>query len=218
MLLTKEENEIFEMKKLMGNELLYNWCREKPLDWNGDEKYKSEDALAAKMWIIGRSYAASPERYSYKNLKSYLNEDKKIKLGTDENEFLPFFDNLAQKLLDPKLSEFSELIDSINTLNKKDPYTFKDGQNGDIETLGQVIYAVLLLNKLVKECRYAIDENKLKRLITDDDIEIIKINQTNSISFCSKFLHFHAPNHIFILDSITSSCLIKKIGLSLRKK
>ena len=78
------------------------------------------------------------------------------------------------------------------------------------------------LNRLLKEVRFALDEDDLKRYInkhknqyrkkystSNDEIIIqnvmndFKQNNKNMLSFCSKFLHFHSPDSIFIMDSIT---------------
>lgn len=64
---------------------------------------------------------------------------------------------------------------------------------------------MLKFNALLKEIRYAVDENELLRHVGEDNdkLEILKNNQKNMLSFSSKFLHFHFPDVVFIIDTIT---------------
>lgn len=64
-----ENNEGILLKKIkkykknswtLGNEILYRLCREHPL-------HKTDDEIGAKIWLIGRAYAASIERRKEKN-------------------------------------------------------------------------------------------------------------------------------------------------------
>lgn len=62
----------FQQRSLSpGNDLLYHLCKSYPLVdaiSNGtieEDATDREEAFANQMWLVGRSYAASPQRYSY---------------------------------------------------------------------------------------------------------------------------------------------------------
>ena len=110
---------------LNGNDLLYFFCEEYPIPTSEEveeQRKKNEDAalltpaeahFADQMWLIGRAYAASPERYSYT-----LHEDKQRGykdhhpgkpgesfLGTEGYE--SFFQDIARILFRPECFEES---------------------------------------------------------------------------------------------------------------
>ena len=78
-------------------------------------------------------------------------------------------------------------------------------QENDKNILASVIANVLKFNALLKEIRYAVDEKELLNHVGGDKekIEVLKNNQKNMLSFSSKFLHFHFPDVVFIIDTIT---------------
>lgn len=153
-----------------GNRLLYNMCVNIPgQDWN------DEVVLADKIWLIGRSYAASPERrFSKKG-------EIKTKQGDGTGEY---FYEIAKSIMRNQENDFFPNDDSCN-----DEYSF-DFSNNDLELLKNAIEAVSNFNKKIKIASEAYDGGIL-------DSEYYK----NQVSFCSKFLHFHYPNSIFIIDS-----------------
>ena len=48
-----------------GNETLYKMCKDRPL-------HDDVDTISSKLWIIGRSYAASIERKAGKSFKMHV--------------------------------------------------------------------------------------------------------------------------------------------------
>ncbi|MDQ3135113.1 MAG: hypothetical protein M3Q76_09940, partial [Acidobacteriota bacterium] len=51
-----------------GNEILYNLCRDHP-------EHKKPDVVAAKIWLIGRAYAAAVERRKNKAANDPITND-----------------------------------------------------------------------------------------------------------------------------------------------
>lgn len=98
-----------------GNEVLYRMAAESDI--------KDPDQLAGTMWLIGRSYAASPQRRSYA---------KKHTVRPDNDGRDQFFSYIAKALELP------------NILEKNDFITFKTC--GDIELLTDSIRMVLQFN------------------------------------------------------------------------
>lgn len=201
------EKEILQRKTYgLGNDILYTLCKKKPFCWEGDDKYTATDALAAQMWLIGRSYAASPERRSYYPKKRWKKIDKNdyIKFSNSGNGLDTYFGTLADKLLEENFRY--KLKEIFDTLNKRKDYKYKfEDEQSDKKMLETVITAVLNLNALIKEARYDIDKDDIDRYAKNHGktADALKDNQTNLISFCSKFLHFHFPDQVFIMDSIT---------------
>ncbi len=199
--LMETEIKILNKGNGIGNQVLYKLCEKYPLS------KKNQDALAAQMWLIGRSYAASPERRGYKPIKG-----TEIVYTSSGNGLDDYFDKLAEgfikNLKEEANSNLKNLFESLNN-----NYTFKDK---DIATLKNSITAVLELNRLLKRIRFEIDKKDLEKhiennldkydgKIKDQVMQDFQKNNKNMISFCSKFLHFHFPNTVFIFDSITKS-------------
>lgn len=209
---TKIELEIFKKSYGLGNDILYNLCNDMPLGKiincneesfsKYDNEYSAKEALAAQMWLIGRSYAASPERRNY-NIENNKNNNEKLKLSSSGDGLDTYFDLLANELLE-KIKGDNDFINALKKLNGK-KYNFDNNFEKDADILIASVEAVLGLNKLLKDIRYAIDEEDIKtylgkNMFVDDNY---KDGQTNALSFCSKFLHFHYPNTVFIMDHIT---------------
>ena len=83
-----------------GNKLLYDLCREHPLSkmtiLSSEQDGKlteDEAAFADEMWLIGRAYAASPQRYVYKNGMTKPTEDYLLNEGYES-----FFADIARIL------------------------------------------------------------------------------------------------------------------------
>ena len=214
----------------VGNRTLYNLCNtyklpkmekitykeikanKQKLKENFDKKEIS--GLAAQFWLIGRSYAASPERRGYGAIK-----DTKIEYTISGNGLDDYFSHLALALFDKNfIITYEKIRDKIEEISEK-KYEF---DNDDYSLINEAISTVINLNRLLKEVRFALDEDDLKRYIkkhknqyskkystSNDEIIIqnvmndFKQNNKNMLSFCSKFLHFHSPDSIFIMDSIT---------------
>ena len=91
-------------ERTSGNDYLYEFCRAYPLsgaiskskesscEETSDDLTPEEACLADQMWLIGRSYAASPERYTYSRVKP--NEALLESEGYES-----FFQDIARMLL-----------------------------------------------------------------------------------------------------------------------
>lgn len=154
-----------------GNKLLYDMCK----DIDG-QKWNDPKILADKIWLVGRSYAASPERRISKG------DVPKVGDGTGE-----YFNEVAKDIHN-KYSVQNEIVDKLNGNYKFD---FSDS---DIALLIRTIKSVEKFNDAVKEANIKYDEYRLE-----------ESNYKNQISFCSKFLHFHFPNTFFIFDSFSKT-------------
>ena len=202
------EEKVLRKEIGVGNEVLYQLCQDHHILKTNNERYT--DGLAAQMWLIGRSYAASPERRGYGVLKG-----TKVEYSVSGNGLDDYFDKLANgfvgKFNDESNSNLKKLFGYLNN-----NYTFKDE---DIATLKNSITAVLKLNRVLKQVRFEIDKEDLIKHIENYKEYQVKYpidtvqraladfekNNRNMISFCSKFLHFHFPDTVFIIDSITKS-------------
>lgn len=169
----------------IGNKTLYELCEKYPL-----YDKPSEDALSGQIWLIGRSYAASPERRHYWSGKA--NDKKTVNAGQGGDGLDTFFKSLAKELL--KDPGFEKIVDFIKD-NREKQYDFKYSKN-DIELLLQVGDIVNSFNSVLKEA--------IKRVDKHPDADI-----NNFISFSSKYMHFQLRNIVFIKDSISESHLSK---------
>lgn len=181
-----------------GNGILYNMCSSPSTD------LRKPEHLADMIWLIGRAYAASPERRTY----GYVREDDKLKKNSD-NKWIPlwkatnandgkggYFISIAKDMI--KHPEFNDLLTIVNDL-KGLTYKF-DNSDCDVASLSNGIYAVLLYNKLIRNASEEFDG-----LNASDNPEAIAAKKAgarckNQISFCSKFLHFCCPGIVFIID------------------
>lgn len=154
-----------------GNKLLYDMCK----DIDG-QKWDDPKILADKIWLVGRSYAASPERRISKG------DVPKVGDGTGE-----YFNEVAKDIH----NNFIVQNEIINKLNGNYKFDFSDS---DIALLIRTIKSVEKFNDAVKEANIKYDEYRVE-----------ESNYKNQISFCSKFLHFHFPNTFFIFDSFSKT-------------
>lgn len=198
--LTEIEKEILSRGISVGNEVLYTLCRDYPLLKEKNPKNMNErrlQGLAAELWLIGRSYAASPERRDY---------GEKIEWTNSGNGLDTYFDLLAEKLWsDGYYDELEKIVENLEEMNRIGYKFDQSFQENDKNILASVIANVLKFNALLKEIRYAVDEKELLNHVGGDKekIEGLKNNQKNMLSFSSKFLHFHFPDVVFIIDTIT---------------
>ena len=129
-----------------GNDLLYYYCERSPLpcaeiverqrEGSLDREWltPAESALANQMWLIGRAYAASPERYSYtlsvENGRGYKNRHpgKPRESFLDTEGYESFFQDIARTLYRTECCAAStayfrgspkDLIDEIDHLVQK---------------------------------------------------------------------------------------------------
>lgn len=174
------------------------------------------------MWLIGRSYAASPERYAYGNGSS-----KPIDKNPEGYE--SFFGDIARTLFEEKafyrgeeisgtpaedeLHEackiFRCFLKNLSELNGES-YDFTENSK-DIDNYSLLDKTVNLIRNLmeaIRLARYARDRSlKFKRFENEENLTLKAEDQFCSRSFSSKFLHFHYPKLIFIYDGIAGSCL-----------
>lgn len=152
-----------------GNRLLYDICK----DIDG-QKWDDPKILADKIWLIGRSYAASPERRISKG------NVPKVGDGTGE-----YFNEVAKDIH----NNYGVQNEMVNKLNGN--YKF-DFSASDIDLLICTIKSVEKFNDAVKKANMKYDEYCRE-----------ESSYKNQISFCSKFLHFHFPDTVFIFDSFS---------------
>lgn len=201
-----ELNEINKKSYGYGNEILYLMAQD-PKD------LQEQDKLAGAMWLIGRSYAASPQRRSYgtiENLFEYINSVGKktekcpiwpVRTQNDGRE--NFFDEIANKLqpnIKPLFDDFT---------NDKYNYDYEDNKisQTDYEKLVDSICLVLKFNLLLSEALEEFDEVPTTHTFKGNNVYC-----SNHISFASKFLHFYFPHRIFIIDNFAgdgAKCLFK---------
>lgn len=169
------------------NETLYRICQENPEILNADPA-----VLAGKIEMIGRVYAASPERRSYKWIDRQEEKPKNIIQNYGDGQG-GFFEKIAAILPDcPEKSLFETSFDRLKSS------CFKwDLSDDDVALLRHSILSVLYLNKMIKDATVGADD-------ATDYIQNKKAKIRNQISFCSKFLHFHLPHHVFIIDSYSA--------------
>ena len=185
-----------------GNEMLYHMCSDENTDLN------NPGHLSDMMWLIGRAYAASPERRTYGYEK---NADGTIK-RTSQNKRIPlwqaknsndgkgeYFIFIAEYIT--KKSDFYQLRSIIDHI-KNSSYKYNESNN-DIDLLSKGIYAVYLYNKLIREASEEFDDLNDSKNIAAITAKAKGAHCKNQISFCSKFLHFHSPYIVFIIDQFS---------------
>ena len=177
-----------------GNEILYCMAQ-------NSHDLTDKDKLAGAIWLIGRAYAASPQRRSYgktKTGKKYKNFDGKdvirpiwpVKTQNDGRE--GFFDDIAKNT---DISCLDTLIKKSNSFSYKfDLLT--NNNSSDKQLLIDSIVAVLSFNKSLGAAIEVFDG--VDQLVDHMfDGEYVSCN--NHISFVSKFLHFYFPKIVFIM-------------------
>ncbi len=186
-----------------GNGALYDMCRNAE---SGNPLH-----LADLIWIIGRAYAASPERrtYGYKrdeNGRVIVNEDDSrtplataISSADGKGDF--FFEISETITSHTHFATFCDLVDGIKdqSFSFSEPIYTKNGSetiySEDIKLLAGGVAAVYLFNYLIRRASEKFDG------VTDDPNAWNEgARCKNQISFSSKFLHFHCPNIVYIID------------------
>ena len=165
-----------------GNEILYKMASD------CDDLHNAKK-LIGSLWLIGRSYSASPERRNYKG--EWIPRPANDGRGN-------FFSEIAKSLSDSEC--FGELIEAYNSENCT--YTFASQENraindNDKNLLVKAIKAVISFNSDLSKAIQEFDR------VPEDRRNDTKCN--NHISFSSKFLHFYFPNAVFIIDSYAHS-------------
>lgn len=181
-----------------GNEVMYLMSQE-PLDLN------DKDKLSGAIWLIGRAYAASPQRRSYgttENNEGYININGDIPkkrpvwpVRTQNDGRDGFFDEIARSIKESIShdSMFQKLITAYS--ENRSAYSY-DYSEKDIQTLTESILAVLQYNLYLSQALEEYDEVPIGHMFNFDPVYC-----SNHISFSSKFLHFYFPHRVFIIDS-----------------
>ena len=162
-----------------GDYILYGMCDG---EYNGEKtiKHTNPDIVAGKMWLIGRSYAASPERRIGKKP-----DISKETTNTDTD----FFGKVADLIVcDERRNELDTAISQFQKC--KYSYDFKE----DKHILEKTLDLVELFNEIIKSASMQYKSEKYKNATELPPVE-------NNISFVSKYLHFHLPEIIYIMDN-----------------
>ena len=146
------------------------------------------DKLSGQMWIIGRSYSASPERTQGPIKSGFAN----AKPTTDSS----FFPEIAELIVK------DDHYDKLRTLTDEavNRVYHLDNSEDDRKLLRDTVRFVAIFNEIIKSQSKQLNENK----------DIIR-QAKNNISFSSKFLHFHLPQLIFIIDSFSDKAARKEV-------
>jgi hypothetical protein len=194
------ERSLLQNDEGIGNRFLYDLC-EKGRFWD-PKNIRAKDYLSAEIWIIGRSYAASPERHRYAALKG-----TKIDYDNRGNGMSDFLDVVAGEILSN--ASFVAACSSFEKESSK-PYSLDAGAN-DLKIISDSIALVAVLNDVLRESIFKVDEPSLvaclggEKTITPDGLGL-----NNFHSFASKLLHFNFPNAVFIHDSYSTNHLSTK--------
>lgn len=169
-------NEIIVNEVSFGNKLLYAMCVAR-----AGQEWGNASRLADKLWLIGRAYAASPER-------RFTTKEKHPSDYHGDGTGL-FFEQVASNIV--QAEQYSNIVSSVKGLQ----YLHFNGTEKDFTQLRNGIVSVIEFNALLKSVLQQFDESC--------GAYHDKPEYKNHISFCSKFLHFHAPYSVFILDYFT---------------
>lgn len=161
-----------------GNDILYSSFKFSKDILPPPNTTKLGTELSSAMSIIGKSYSADPTRSVPKGV---LQNN-----GTGDA-----FGLLAGKIVEHP--DYEDLYNRVKDLSNK-TFNYRDDVNDDKEILINTIFCVALLNHILRNLIYNIAKDK----------GIDEVGK-NTISFCSKFLHFLCPNVFFIKDSISLS-------------
>lgn len=162
--LTEIEKNILDDKIGAGNRTLYNLCSGGQALNKLRDTPKHIDILAAQMWLIGRSYAAQPERRYY---------GSKITLNGSGDGLDTFYDQMAENLISKQKDEFGKLQKIIETLNEENRRYDIMEEETNLKTLKQSIEAVLMFNNLAKTSVFMVDKKDLETAV---DVGIESLN------------------------------------------
>ena len=166
--------EINKNNYTYSNEVLYAACDGVSILPSSKTATSADiDKLSSVMLLIGRAYAASPERR--KGAKSV------------NDGMITFFEAIAKTIVSH--SDYDDWRNRVISITKCN-YAY-DGKQLDCDLLKKSKECVIDLNNMLRKAISDFDEkNGL------DDIK-------NCISFCTKFLHFIVPHIFYIKDSIS---------------
>lgn len=140
----------------------------------------SINRFGSAIWLIGRSYSASPER-------------RNNATSTDDGLGNFFFDLANHIMSNSKYKDFLEKLKSLT--NQPYQYNYTDE---DITILFNSVKCVKLFNEIIIEGIQKIDSTD-----TDQKSENKNSSSRDNLSFCSKFLHFYNPHIFFIKDTFS---------------
>ncbi len=165
--------EINQNNYAYSNEVLYAACNGVSIFPPKNATQQEKDKLSAMMLLVGRAYAASPERR--KGAKS-INDG-----------MTTFFDKIVKSVIaNEKYTPWR--IDVFKLAASQ--YKF-DGSPNDYKLLQCSYDCVISLNTMIRSAVQSIDEKG-----SLDDVG-------NCISFCTKLLHFVIPHIFYIKDGIS---------------
>ncbi len=165
-------------ENLFENVILYKMCHDYP-------KHDCFKIVRGKIILIGRTYAASPERQS--GITKYQDQ-KSEEYSLDESD-------------KKRLEKFDILTEiSKKLVNEKFDEILKNGKN-EAES---VIKIVNHMSELIHSV------NTQKRTIGAPEKNDIQIKY--SPSFCSKYLHFHFPDRFPIMDQFSIKGINKRLN------
>ena len=190
-----ELNNINKSSWGYGNEILYCMAQ-------NSRDLTDKDKLAGAIWLIGRAYAASPQRRSYgtmnDNSSKYTKVDGKLAskcpiwpVRTQNDGREGFFDEIAANII--ANSDFQVWMNCHSDFSASYKY---DRSNMDIDALIKSIIAVLQFNILLSKALEKFDE-----VPKNNQFANYRVFCSNHISFSSKFLHFYFPHTVFIIDN-----------------
>ena len=172
---------------LYGNEILYRMASAGGLT--------DAEKLAGAMWLIGRTYAASPQRRNYgtvENNEGYIDAEGKCPSrrprwpvrpqndGRDE-----FFGAIARTMVED--NAYTTAV--CGWQSELGEGYYYNNSSGDMDRLISVICAVLGFNLI------------LGRALEWYDMAQPGFFCSHHVSFSSKLLHFFFPHSVFIVDS-----------------
>lgn len=195
--MTSELQKIIDKPISLTNKILYQICNNASEYLWGNGKF-----LGEKIWLIGRAYAASPER-RYVKAKGF---DGKLELDNAGDGTGKYFDEIGEYIADDE--RYKDLVSSLNELQCK--YKF-DGSGNDFNLLKKAAETVDLLNETVKSASEKYDNENNPKIRGN-------VEYRNQISFCSKFLHFHCPDTVFIIDGFTKKAATRLFAVNSIKK
>ena len=176
---------------LNGNDLLYFFCEEYPIPTSEEveeQRKKNEDAalltpaeahFADQMWLIGRAYAASPERYAY-TLRNDNDDPRNYEdhhpgkpgesfLGTEGYE--SFFQDIARILFRPECFEEST---GSTTYFRGESKTLDSEIDSLIRETGNAAELIKNLNAKAEAEKVKLSDVSLRHEALADDIKEMK--------------------------------------------
>ena len=180
--------EINKNNYTYSNEILYAACGGVSILPSSKTATSTEiDRLSSVMLLIGRAYAASPERRK---------GAKKVNDG-----MITFFDAIAKNIVNH--SKYADWRCKVVTIAGRN-YEY-NGSLFDYDLLKESNDCVLVLNEMLREAIRKFDKeppvDDIKNELDDDEKGLDDVK--NCISFCTKLLHFIVPHIFYIKDSIS---------------